>query len=399
MPGRQSSPEIVGRSTEMDHLSRALDAAAGGRGGAILISGEAGVGKTRLLTEFVAACDAYEPRRLEAVDKLGAQTKQYLDYREVLDRNDIDAVMIGAPDHWHVPMTLDAVAAGKDVYVEKPVTHRLEEGDKLISGVEKSKRVVATGTQQRSWDHYILAKQLVQEGRLGQITLAEMYWYQNYVRPTWQDPESQVDLSKLDWKRFLGSAPEQPFDEVRFRRWRFFWDFGGGIFTDLMTHWIDVVQWYMNSPMPKMVNASGATHALREWQCPDTVNAAIQFPQNYTAVYDGTMISSLEDGGIIFRGTKGVMKLTRAGMWVYSEFSQHRSARDLPDPEIEMKSSDDGTRTNVQNWLNCIRSRALPNASVRAGVEAARTSHLANLSMREGKAVILPVAASISSPG
>jgi len=367
---------------------------AGGRGSYI-----AHLAKTSPGTEFVAACDAYEPRRLEAVDKLGTQTKSYLDYREVLDRNDIDAVMIGAPDHWHVPMTLDAVAAGKDVYVEKPVTHRLEEGDKLISGVEKSKRVVATGTQQRSWDHYILAKQLVQEGRLGQITLAEMYWYQNYVRPTWQDPESQVDLSKLDWKRFLGSAPEQPFDEVRFRRWRFFWDFGGGIFTDLMTHWIDVVQWYMNSPMPKMVNASGATHALREWQCPDTVNAAIQFPQNYTAVYDGTMISSLEDGGIVFRGTKGVMKLTRAGMWVYSEFSQHRSARDLPDPEIEMKSSDDGTRTNVQNWLNCIRSRALPNASVRAGVEAARTSHLANLSMREGKAVILPVAASISSPG
>jgi len=123
-------------------------------------------------TEIVAACDVYEPRRLEAVEKMGPQTKAASDYREVLDRSDIDAVVIGAPDHWHVPMTLDAVAAGKDVYCEKPITHTLAEGDKLIAGVEKSKRVVATGTQQRSWDHYLVAKELIQGKRLGQITLA-----------------------------------------------------------------------------------------------------------------------------------------------------------------------------------------------------------------------------------
>jgi predicted dehydrogenase len=337
--------------------------------------------------EIVAACDVYEPRRLEAVEKMGPQTKPASDYREVLDRSDIDAVVIGAPDHWHVPMTLDAVAAGKDVYCEKPITHTLAEGDKLIAGVEKSKRVVATGTQQRSWDHYLVAKELIQGKRLGQITLAEMYWYQNYVRTTWQDPEAEIDPSRLDWKKFLGAAPDQPFESIRFRRWRFFWDFGGGIFTDLMTHWIDVVQWYMNSPSPTSVDASGATHALREWQCPDTVNASILFPQNFTATYTGTMVSSLEDGGIIFRGSEGVMRLTRAGFWLYREANQHRNDREMPEPDMVMKSTDDGTRTNLANWLDCIRTRALPNAHVRAGVEAARTSHLANLAMRQGKVI------------
>lgn len=336
-------------------------------------------------TEIVAACDVYEPRRLEAAERMGPQAKPTGDYREVLDRNDVDAVVIGAPDHWHVPMTLDAVAAGKDVYVEKPVTHSLDEGDKLIAGVEKSRRVVATGTQQRSWDHYLLARQLIQGGRLGQITLAEMYWYQNYVHSSWQDPEAQIDASRLDWKKFLGSAPDQPFDVVHYRRWRFYWDFGGGIFTDLMTHWIDVVQWYMNSPAPESVEASGSTHAMREWQCPDTVNASILFPQNFTAVYNGTMVSSLEDGGIVFRGTDGIMKLTRSGFWLYREANQRRNDRDLPEPEMIVKSSGDGTRTNLQNWLDSIRSRSVPNAHVRAGVEAARTSHLANLAMREGK--------------
>lgn len=341
--------------------------------------------------EIVAACDINELRRFAAVDTVGNQAKPAADYREVLDRNDIDAVVIGAPDHWHVRMTLDAVAAGKDVYCEKPITHTIEEGDPLIAGVEKSKRVVATGTQQRSWDHYLLAKELVQGGRLGQITLAEMYWYQNYIRPTWQDLEPEVDPARVDWEKFLGSTPDQPFDSIKYRRWRFFWDFGGGIFTDLMTHWIDVVQWYMQSPLPSSVVAAGTTHALHDLQCPDTVNASILFSQNYTAVYNGTMVSSLEDGGIVFRGSDGIMKLTRAGFWVYNESNQHRTDRDLPEPEIVMKSTGDGTKTNLQNWLDCIRTRGVPNANVRAGVEAARTSHLANQAMRQAK-VIHPAA-------
>jgi predicted dehydrogenase len=346
----------------------------------------AGLAKGQSDTEIVAACDVYEPRRSEAAGKMGPQCQAVADYRALLDRRDIDAVIIGAPDHWHVPMTLDAVAAGKDVYVEKPVTHEIGEGERLIAGVEKSKRVVATGTQQRSWDHFLMARQLIEAGRIGKVTLAQCYWYQNYLRGRAPVP---IDPAKLDWKAWLGSATPRPFDEARYRRWRFFWDYGGGIFTDLMTHWIDVIQWVMNSPTPKQVNASGATHAVQEWECPDTVNASFQFPQNYTAVYYGTMVGTLEGGGIVFRGDGGMMKLTRDGFWIWDEGTSRPENTLMPEPTMAVKSTGDGTRTNIRNWLDCIKSRRQPNAHVRAGVEAARTSHLANQAMREGKVLAL----------
>ena len=344
-----------------------------------------GVLKNLAGAEIVGACDVYEPRRLEAAQKMGPQARPAADYREILDRRDVDAVVIGAPDHWHTPMTLDAVAAGKDVYVEKPVTHDLGEGEKLIAGVEKSGRVVATGTQQRSWDHYLLAKQVIESGRLGPIALVQCYWYQNFLRRLRPDPE--IDSSKLDWERWLGPARRQPFDPIRFRRWRFFWDYGGGIFTDLMTHWIDVIQWFLNSPSAKSIQASGATHALRAWECPDTVNASILFPNNYTVVYYGTMVGSLEGGGIIFRGSEGMMKLTRDGFAVYREGQIAPENTALPEPSIQVKNSGDGTIACLQNWLDCIRSRKVPHAHIRAGVEAARTAHLANEAMRSGKMI------------
>ncbi|HZT29319.1 MAG TPA: Gfo/Idh/MocA family oxidoreductase [Bryobacteraceae bacterium] len=339
--------------------------------------------------EIVATCDVYEPRRLAAAEKMGPPARPVADYRAVLDDREIDAVVVGAPDHWHTPLTLAAVAAGKDVYCEKPVTHTVAEGPKLVAGVEKSGRVVATGTQQRSWDHYLLARQVLESGRLGQITLAQCYWYQNYLnrrRPA--TPAEHIDPAKLDWKTWLGSAPDQPFNETKYRRWRFFWDFGGGIFTDLMTHWIDVIMWYMQSPALASVNACGATHALHELECPDTVNCCIQFPNNYTAVYYGTMNGSLEGGGIIFRGSDGMMKLTRDGFWVYREGKIPAEGTNMPEPDMVVRSTGDGTRTNLQNWLDCVRSRKTPNASIRAGVEAATVSHLANQAMREKKMVM-----------
>ena len=319
--------------------------------------------------------------------KMGPQARPVRDYREVLDSKEVDAVVIATPDHWHARMVLEAVAAGKDVYCEKPVTHTIAEGGPLIAAVEKSGRVVATGTQQRSWDHFIQAKALVAGGKLGQIALAQCYWYQNYHHTRRPADAGGIDAAKLDWKAWLGPAPEQPFSELRYRRWRWFWDFGGGAFTDLMTHWIDVIMWYMNSPEPLTVSAFGAVHVNFELECPDTVNAAIEFPNNYTAVYTGTMIESLEDGGIVLRGTDAMMKLTRAGFDIYAE-GKGRGTQ-LPEPELSVKSTGDGTRTNLQNWLDCIRSRKQPNADIRAGVEAARTSHLANQAMREGRRITM----------
>src|SRR6185369_12320523 len=128
--------------------------------------------------QIVAVSDVYEPRMLEAAEIPSTKAATVADYRRILDDKEIDAVLIGAPDHWHRTMTLDAVAAGKDVYVEKPVSHSIEEGVAMVAAVEASKQVVQTGTQQRSWDHWILGKQIVDSGRLGRVTFVNTYWYQ-----------------------------------------------------------------------------------------------------------------------------------------------------------------------------------------------------------------------------
>jgi predicted dehydrogenase len=255
----------------------------------------------------------------------------------------------------------------KDVYCEKPVMHSLAEGELLLAGVENSGRVFASGTQQRSWDHYLLAKQTIDSGLLGQITLAQCYWYQNRIARQ----DQGFDAARLDWKKWLGSAPDQPFDPLRFNRWRYFWDFGGGIFADLMTHRIDIIQWVMKSPAPSLVQVCGAKYAVAWIECPDTVTATFQFPNNYTAIYYGTMVGSLEGGGIIFRGTEAMMKLTRDSFAIYREGAIPQEFTGLPDPAVVELSTGDGTRTNRENWLDCIRSRAQPNSHVRAAVEAA----------------------------
>src|SRR6188472_3792675 len=168
--------------------------------------------------EMVAVCDVYEPRLLQAGEIATTATTKVSDYRRILDDREIDAVVIGTPDHWHKTIALDAVAAGKDVYVEKPISHSIAEGVEMVKAVEASKQVVQTGTQQRSWDHWILGKQIVDSGKLGQVTFVNTYWYQLATRA----PLPSVDVAKLDWKAWLGPAADQPFDAERFLRWRHF---------------------------------------------------------------------------------------------------------------------------------------------------------------------------------
>ena len=181
--------------------------------------------------QIVAVSDVYEPRMLEAAEIPAAKAATVADYRRILDDKEIDAVLIGAPDHWHKTMTLEALAAGKDIYVEKPVSHSLEEGEEMVKAVEASKQVVQTGTQQRSWDHWILGKQIVDSGKLGRVTYVDTYWYQLATTA----PLPEVDTSKLDWKRWLGPAGDRPFEPERFLRWRHFKASGGGMLTDLLT--------------------------------------------------------------------------------------------------------------------------------------------------------------------
>jgi predicted dehydrogenase len=332
-------------------------------------------------TEIVAVCDVAESRRLAAKEKFAPAGKDYVDYREVLGRSDIDAVVIGAPDHWHVPMTMDAVSAGKDVYVEKPVSHTIAEGEQVEKAVLNSKQLVQVGYQQRSWPHFLQAREIVAGGQLGQISLVLTSWYQDYVVNMQTQP--RVDAAKIDWKRFLGSAPDQPFDTLRCLRWRWFWDFGGGHLTDLYSHYGDVVQWYLEQYAPLTAQASGNRSAIPQFECPDTINAAWNYP-GFTMVYNGALNGSLEGGNILFRGHRATMKLNRDGFAVYPEGKVQRELTHMPEPEIAVKSQADGTIAHVQNFLDCVRSRKAPNAPIRPAVAIARAAHLANQAYRKG---------------
>jgi predicted dehydrogenase len=332
--------------------------------------------------EIVAVCDVYEPRLLQAVEIAGATATKTADYRRILDDRQIDAVVIGAPDHWHKTIALDAVAAGKDVYVEKPVSHTISECDEMVRVIEASKQIVQTGTQQRSWDHFVLGKQIIDSGRLGQITFVHTYWYQHATAGNY----APVSLGQLDWKRWLGPAPDQAFKPERFYQWRHFWDYGGGCITDLMTHWIDVVQWYMDVEAPVSAAVTGRNYNIKLWEAPDTVDATLEF-ENFMAAYLGTYVSRVDDGGLEFRGERGTLKVDRARLAFYRDDAAYASGTLTPEPDIYVRSSGDGTATHLQNWLDCIRSRKKPNAHVRVAHQAARTSHIANAALRAGHPV------------
>lgn len=337
--------------------------------------------------ELVALCDSYRPNLLRATQWAIPGADTYGDYRRILDRPDIDAVIIATPNHHHKEMLLAAVAAGKDVYCEKPMTHTIEEGPEIVKAVQASKQVVQTGTQQRSWPHWLLAGDLIRSGHLGQITMVETYWYQSYG---WQPSTgpSDFDVSQLDTAAWLGNAPAQTVTAEKFHFWRWFWDFGGGSPTDLMTHWMDMVQAYLGQITPEVFDTFGHNALHPQWQCPDVVNASMLFPGNILATFNCTMCSSIDDGGAIIRGTKATLKIDRERLAVYPEGLRHAPHSNAPDPELTMVSERDGTIDHMQNFLDCIRSRKQPNANVEVGMQAARTSHLCNIAFRRGKRIV-----------
>jgi predicted dehydrogenase len=344
--------------------------------------------------DLVAVADVYEPHRDRAAARAGPGAARFHDYRGLLDRNEVQAVIIAAPDHWHKPMLLDAVAAGKDVYLEKPATHALEEGPEAIRAVEQSGRIVQTGTQQRSWPHYVRGKEILASGALGAVRLVEAFWFMNYgVRRVNKVPGNQEPPAGLDWKAWLGSAPAQPFDPMKFRIWRQFWDFGGGNLADLMTHAIETIHWYMECDTP--ASAVGIGHAY-DWpfECPDSLSCTLEYPKGFLVTYTGGHSLGTDFGSILFRGSGATLEISRAALTLYEEDRgrgwprfNRGERRWRPEPRLYVESEHEGTSDHLRNWLDCIRSRKEPAAPIRVGVAAARAAHIGNAALRSGKKV------------
>jgi predicted dehydrogenase len=330
--------------------------------------------------QIVAVSDAYAPRRDAIKLRSNGTATTHVNYHEVLEQQ-LDAVFIASPDHWHVRMAVDALAAGKDVYLEKPVTHTLEEGATLTRAVRSGKQILQCGMQQRSWSHFRDAVDLIQGGSLGRVPQVRTYWWQNYLAST---SRKTVDTQALDWKQWLGGAPDQPFSEEKFYRWRWFWNFGGGAMTDLFTHWIDVVHWALKSDQPSCAQILADKYVFEHWDCPDTLQAALRYP-GFDVVYEGLMASSIDDGGLEFRGTEATLKLNRDGFSVYREGVPAKE-----NPVLKADSFRDGTISHMQNFFDCIKSRKEPTAPVETGVAAARAGHIANLAYHRGGQIAWP---------
>ena len=342
---------------------------------------------------LIAICDIWDTARTEALKLAEPNAAAFKHAPELLSRKDIDAVLIGTPDHWHVPMTIAACDAGKDVYVEKPLTHDLSEGKAVIEAQARSKRIVQVGTQQRSMPHVIEARELIQAGKIGRVLKVKMSWNRNTDRvkrfPLGVDPKS------VDWKTFLGTAKDQPFDEYRFRNWRWFWDFGGGIFTDLMVHWVDVAHWIMNVDHPEKAVALGEfVNAKDVWETPDTVQTLLSYPNNLQMHFEGTFSNARSGAHIAFMGTEATIYIDRGRMELIPERNKKvepitRILSKTPDyPGADFYDQPDGELLHLRNWVESIRARREPSAPVAAGVSAASAAHLANQALRTGQTAI-----------
>lgn len=308
-------------------------------------------------------------------------------YKELLDRKDIQAVVIGSPDHWHVPMTVDACAAGKDVYVEKPLTHSRAEEAVVLEAQNKHNRIVQVGMQQRSMPHIQKAKELVKAGRLGKISKIHLTWNRNGDRV--KKGPLGIDPKKVDWKAFVGSAPEQPFDEYRLRNWRWFWDFGGGIFTDLMVHWIDVAHWVADLDHPLKATSVGSfVSAKGVWETPDSVQTLLVYPDDVQVYFEGTFSNARNGAMIEFMGSDATLYIDRGRYEIHPErdrgqyeelvLGTGKRGRDFYDKP-------DGEKLHLENWLEAVRARRKPTAPVEAGVQAAAAAHLSNTALRSGQ--------------
>ncbi len=329
-------------------------------------------------TRVTAVCDVNPSQIDKAKSTFAPDAAAVPDFRAVLSRSDVDAVLIGSPDHWHVPMVVAAVQAGKDVYVEKPLTHNVAEGDAVIRAVEASGRIVQVGYQQRSTPHYATVRQLVADGKLGKVNLAETYWYQDYIRASWTREIPQADA--INWKDWQGQAAPVAFDATRLGRWRWFWAYGGGHLTDLFSHWVDSVHWVLGDAQLVETHAFGAKLHFQEFECPDTISLSSRYAKGHLVTYQGSILSGRDDGGIVLRGSGGVLTLRRNGFEMYRN-DQQQSAPAL----MTERAFRDGTIDHVENWLQCIRSRQAPNSNVRDAVAAANAAHWGNRSYREGK--------------
>jgi predicted dehydrogenase len=334
-----------------------------------------------------AFCDVYEPNMDKAAAMATGKGAKHGDFRRLLEMKDVDAVLVGTPDHWHALPTIYACQAGKDVYCEKPLSLTVVEGRKMVEAARKYNRVVQTGSQQRSGAHYQKAVQMVQNGDIGGVHKITAGFTRNVV-PGFKPDEEEVPKEcpkNLDWDMYLGPAPKVPYDPFRFLyHFRWFWDYSGGQMTNWGAHNLDIARWALKAKGPMAVAAFGGRYAIKDGgETPDVQEVIYQFP-NALVTWEGREVNRLRDEYLVFHGTKGSLSIMRNGFTILPEIPKARSKNTTPAMEgMEMKAAPvDMTFTHVRNFLDCIKSRQRPNADVEEGHLTATMCHLGNIATR-----------------
>ena len=359
--------------------------------------------------DLVALSEVYQPRLEQGVAACGARAKGYSDFRRMLENKDVDAVVVSTPDHWHAMATILSCAAGKDVYVEKPLAVFIREGRWMVNAARKFNRVVQAGTQQRSGPHYQKARDLIRGGYLGKVMEARSGSFRN-VMPGFGSPADSAPPAGFDYDMWLGPAPKRPYNPHRgLYHFRWFWDYSGGQMTNLGAHEIDIVQWVMQFKGPLAVASGGGRYALQDnGETPDTQDAIFEYP-GMTMHYSFREASAGRRAytGLEFAGTKGTLAISRGGFEIVPDmkidpnsaipnFNGHpaggpeRSAvKGEPwcQPMKENGSSAEQLDLHVRNFLDCVKTRQRPIADVEDAHYTAVACHLANISLRAGRKV------------
>jgi predicted dehydrogenase len=354
--------------------------------------------------EVGAVCDTYEGNLAKGKDRvqtMGQNTpKTYVDYRDLLADKSIDAVVIATPEHLHHDMAIAALKAGKNIYIEKPLAHTIEEGFEVVKAAEQSGKVVQVGTQNRSNSLYIKAKEMVAQGMIGDIHYVRAFWYRNSLpdNPAWRyNIPADANEKNTDWNRFLGSAPKRPFHKGRYYQWRLYWDYSGGISTDLLVHQTDITNFVCGKTVPLSCVASGGIYRWADpgddREVPDTFSAIYEYPDRFHINYSCYFGNVQYGYGEQFMGNEGTIEvLNRSSLNFYTEkFGGKPPERVAAREEFktDLPGNDNlAVQAHMRNFLEAIRGKEKLVAPVQVGQQAAISGHMATLSFRSNKKVI-----------
>ena len=356
--------------------------------------------------EVVALCDVYQ-KRLSMASKRAPGAKTYVHHQEVLQRADIDVIFTATPDHWHAPITLMAMEAGKDVYVEKPMTHTVEEGKVVAHRAKELQRIVQVGVQGTSWNRWHKIREIIQSGMIGQVVEVQGTYSRNAPGGDWNggewwtiDPAAGPNATgddHIDWKQWLGSAPQMSFNADRFFRFRKYWDYSGGIATDLHYHIVAPFNLAIANEFPTRVSGMGGLWVYTDGrEVPDTFLTAADYPSKWSLTVQSSQVN--ENGpATMIRGTKATIHMSDE--WEGPPSRQYDYADIVPESpyveEFAKKYHDtmvrvdgvgnEGDLKHVDNFLQCVRTRQQPNCNADLGFHTLVATDLSVRSYRNGQ--------------